>query len=214
MSVISDYVSLEGECMPIAVFQCDTSKTVAELETHLELCQLPVWELDFWTRGRLLILSFIGDCTYVYNFCMSLVPNYGHRVVFVGIDETKKTPRDEYRICTLDTMTIDGYHHTEQQQNDYRRLIDDFIPAIQGSRFSWAACLTIAERCVLGVDTNESVDFCTQITMMLSNMNHSRKYINDFFWNLSSSGWSTDRSFTFARVMAHWCYLRLPKFKK
>ena len=200
--------------MPLAIFQCDTANTALEVKHSISNYKLPVYDLEFWIRGRIFMLTFLGDCVFMYRFCMDLVPRYGHRIAFIGIDETKQSPHDEYKINSLDIMPYDPSMRKDYQQSAFKRVINDFIPAVQGSKFSWDACLTIAERCVLGVDTNQSVDFCTQITIMMSNMHHSRPYIDNFFATLSPCAWATDCSFTFGRVMTHWCYLRLRKFKK
>lgn len=204
--------------MPIAIFQCDSFETSTDVKNRIRRFCNGVSGLDYWTMGglnRLLMVSFKGDCDWMYRFCMTMVSTtYLGRAVLIGIDETRESPHDEYKLCTIDTMPYNVNMRDLYHQSAFRKLINDFVPAIQGSKFNWNECLTIAERCVLGADQNDSIDFCTQITMMMSNTHHSRKYIEEFFATLSPSAWAFDCSFTFGRVMAHWCYLRLAKFKE
>lgn len=199
--------------MSSALFQCNNDDTVLRLSAYLqENPPAGVMQTQTWPFGRLLGLSFRGDCKSVYYYGMDLIPHWPELVAFIGIDETSSVPNDHYKLTMLDTMPANKELRDRILDGYFENLKKDFIKAIFQSYFSYEEVLTITERCVLGSSGWSELDFVTKSIHTMSNQMYSVE-IHEFLGSQIKPAYSDVMFNLMLRSMAHFCYLRLRKFK-
>lgn len=198
--------------MAVAIFQCSDSAFPMMLGNVIAN-NPPFRCIQVKPDGRKLYLLFRGDCETVYYYCMDVTMGCDHRAAFVGIDEIALRPSDYYDLAALTVMSPRFDSRRYEVKKSFNKFREDFFTAINRSFYSYDEVFTICQRCVLGVDKFNSVKYCTDTIHYMSVLNNLRAS------NIASAldchaCWANESFNTMVLCMAHFCYLRLPKFRR
>lgn len=198
--------------MAVAIFQCSDSASAMMLGNAIYNSP-PFRGVQVLPDGRKVHLVFRGDCETVYYYCMEVVLGCEHRAAFLGIDEVALRPVDYYNIAELSVMPMISKSRSYSARKSFNKLQSDFLPTIKRSFYSYEEVMTICQRCVLGVDKFNSVKYCADTIHYLSVLTNT-SIVNMASLLDCQTCWSDGVFNTMVLCMAHFCYLRLPKFNR